>query len=43
MGLLKTSEIPVAPCLTYLLQIGEAMFAYYLLLWELVQKADETL
>lgn len=43
MGLLKTSEIPVAPCLTYLLQIGEAMFAYYLLLWELVQKEDETL
>lgn len=43
MSLLKTSEIPVAPCLTYLLQIGEAMIAYYLLLWELVQKADETL
>ena len=42
MGLLKESKIPVAPSLTYLLQIGEAMFAYYLLLWELVQKAEET-
>lgn len=41
--LLKTSTIPVAACLTYLLQVGEAMFAYYLLLWEFVQKADETL
>lgn len=43
IGLLKTSAIPVAACLTYLLQVGEAMFAYYLLLWEIVQKADETL
>lgn len=43
MILLKTSGIPLAPCLTFLLQIGEAMFAYYLLLWEFVQKTNETL
>jgi len=40
MEVLKSAAIPVEPCMTYLLQIGEAAFAYYLLLWELVQKAE---
>ncbi|NOV23417.1 hypothetical protein E5S69_07665 [Cupriavidus necator] len=40
MEVLGSAGIPVEPSLTYLLQIGEAVFAYYLLLWELVQKAE---
>ncbi|MCA8197869.1 tudor domain-containing protein [Burkholderia vietnamiensis] len=40
MEVIGSAGIPVEPCLTYLLQIGEAVFAYYLLLWELVQKTE---
>ncbi|WP_155633174.1 hypothetical protein [Burkholderia stagnalis] len=40
MDVLRSSDIPVEPCLAYLLQVGGAAFAYYLLLWELVQKAE---
>ncbi|AXW64659.1 hypothetical protein CJO94_24130 (plasmid) [Ralstonia solanacearum] len=40
IGVLHGGGIPVEPSLTYILQIGEAMFAYYLLLWELVQIAE---
>ncbi|CAJ3268094.1 hypothetical protein [Burkholderia pseudomallei] len=40
MDVLGSAGIPVEPCLTYLLQIGEAVFAYYMLLWELVQKTE---
>lgn len=40
MEVLGSAGIPVEPCLTYLLQIGESIFAYYLLLWELVQKTE---
>ncbi|QQX85261.1 hypothetical protein JJQ59_04775 [Cupriavidus necator] len=39
--LLGSSTIPVELCLTYLLQVGEAVFAYYFLLWEFVQKAED--
>ena len=37
---IKQSGIPVNGPLAYLMQIGDALFAYYLLLWELVLKAD---
>lgn len=37
---LNSSDIPLERPLAFLLQIGEALFAYYLLLWELVLKAD---
>ena len=37
---LDSSGIPLEEPLAFLLQIGEALFAYYLLLWELSLKAD---
>ncbi len=37
---LNQAAFPVAGPLSFLLQIGEALFAYYLLLWEFVLKAD---
>jgi len=37
---LNKSGIPLDGPLAFLLQIGEALFAYYLLLWELALKAD---
>ncbi|HRD87372.1 MAG TPA: hypothetical protein PK752_03800 [Accumulibacter sp.] len=33
-------DIPLQGSLSYLLQVGEAIFAFYLLLWEVVLKAD---
>lgn len=38
---LKSADIPVEGCVSYLLQIGEAFFAYYLLLWELVLTSEQ--
>lgn len=37
---LKASNAPVESSLAYLLQIGDAIFAYYLVLWELVITAE---
>ncbi|QDQ29085.1 hypothetical protein FNU76_23545 [Chitinimonas arctica] len=37
---LDSADIPLDKPLAFLLQIGEALFAYYLLLWELVLTAD---
>lgn len=37
---LNKSGIPLDGPLAFLLQIGDALFAYYLLLWELALKAD---
>ena len=37
---LNQAGIPLGGPLAFLLQIGDALFAYYLLLWELVLKAD---
>lgn len=41
MNLLNQAGIPLGGPLAFLVQIGDALFAYYLLLWELVLKADE--
>jgi len=40
MNQLSQAGIPLGGPLAFLLQIGDALFAYYLLLWELVLKAD---
>lgn len=37
---LNSSDIPLDRPLAFLLQIGEVLFGYYLLLWELVQAAN---
>jgi hypothetical protein len=37
---LQTSGIPIQSSLAYLLQIGDALFAYYLIFWELVITAE---
>jgi hypothetical protein len=37
---LKTTDLPVEACITYLLQIGDAFFAYYLLLWEVAMTSE---
>lgn len=37
---LSSSGMPVEKCLAYLLQTGEAVFAYYLLCWEFVMRAE---
>lgn len=37
---LKASGAPVENSLAYLLQVGDAIFAYYLVLWELVVTAE---
>ena len=37
---LKASGAPVENSLAYLLQVGDAVFAYYLVLWELVVTAE---
>lgn len=37
---LNQATFSVAGPLAFLMQIGEALFAYYLLLWEFVLKAD---
>lgn len=36
---LEASEVRVKRVMTYLMQIGDALFAYYLLLWEFIIKA----
>ncbi|NLB11473.1 hypothetical protein GX831_03415 [bacterium] len=41
MTLLEKTEVPIVPSLTYLLQVGDALFAYYFLLWEFVLKEDD--
>ena len=38
---LHQTGISLSGPLAFLLQIGDALFAYYLLLWEFVLKADE--
>jgi hypothetical protein len=38
---LKASEVPVEGCIAYLLQVGDAFFAYYLLLWEVVLMGEQ--
>ena len=40
LGKLTASGIPVNQSLSYLLQIGEDVFAFYLLLWELVIRTE---
>jgi hypothetical protein len=40
MGQLNLSGIPLNGPLAFLMQVGEALFAYYLLMWELVLTAD---
>ncbi len=37
---LKATDLPTEGCLAYLLQIGEALFAYYLLLWDFILRAE---
>ena len=42
-NLRKQVEVPsgtVADCIAYCLQVAPAMFAFYLLLWELVQTIE---
>ena len=41
MSTLNSAEQPVEACLPYLLQVGEAFFAYYLLLWEVVLTSEQ--
>lgn len=41
LKVLHDSNSPVESSLAYLLQIGDALFAYYLLLWELVHNAGD--
>ena len=41
LNVLHGSSSPVESSLAYLLQIGDALFAYYLLLWELVHNAGD--
>jgi hypothetical protein len=38
---LKSAEQPVESCIAYLLQVGDAFFAYYLLLWEVVLTSEQ--
>lgn len=38
---LNTAQIPLEACLPYLLQVGEAYFSFYLLLWELVLSSEQ--
>ena len=42
MSTLHSAEQPVEACLPYLLRVGEAFFAYYLLLWEVVLTSERT-
>ena len=39
---LNASGLPVGACLAYLLQVGDSLFAYYLLLWEVVLSGEST-
>ena len=41
MSKLKPADLPVDACIAYLLQVGDALFAYYLLLWEVVLKGEK--
>ena len=38
---LKTADLPVEGCIAYLLQVGDSVFAYYLLLWEVVLTGEQ--
>lgn len=40
MSALNSAEQPVESCISYLLQVGDAFFAYYLLLWEVVVTSE---
>ena len=42
LATLHASELPVEACISYLLQVGESFFAYYLLLWEVALKGEQT-
>ena len=42
MSKLHSAEQPVEVCIPYLLQVGDAVFAYYLLLWEVVLTSEHT-
>ena len=42
MSRLHSAEQPVDACIPYLLQVGDAFFAYYLLLWEVVLTSELT-
>lgn len=42
LSTLKAAGLPIEACLAYLLQIGDALFAYYLLLWEVVLSGEST-
>lgn len=37
---LKSSTVPIEPALAFMIQVGDAVFAYYLVLWELVITAE---
>lgn len=41
MSKLRSAERPVEACIPYLLQVGDAFFAYYLLLWEVVLTSED--
>jgi hypothetical protein len=41
LGLLRATGLPIAPCISYLLQIGEAVFLFYLILWELALRSED--
>lgn len=43
MSKLCSAERPVEACIPYLLQVGDAFFAYYLLLWEVVLSSEDTI
>ena len=40
---LHSAEQPIEACIPYLLQVGDAFFAYYLLLWEVVLFSENTI
>lgn len=42
MSTLHSAEQPVEACIPYLLQVGDAFFAYYLLLWEVILTSERT-
>ena len=43
LSLLRVSGLPVTACLSYLLQVGEAVFTFYLILWELALRAEDVI
>lgn len=42
LSTLQASGLPVEGCMAYLIQVGDAFFAYYLLLWEVAFTSENT-